>query len=134
MKQGQHRDVTRRVEVEPDKGPDFAFWRNGVKEPTWGDVALAALALRSGGEIIALSAIVALGFLGVALVWNDGDLDNRELVAYLFTAGMIFVACLSGIFIVARSHHAANAEQVKRGAAQSGDRERCSRENGGAKG
>jgi hypothetical protein len=124
-------DSSHRFPSRTESLPDYAFWRDGLKELSWRDVAFDLIRYRSGGEIVAIAAIVALYFVASGFIHNrDNDPGIHRLIGPLAVAGMIFILGLSGLIVATRRKYAQNAEQSKGGAAESGDWERSPRENG----
>jgi hypothetical protein len=80
--------------------------------------------------LVVVAAIIALCIIAVAFVPKDGVSPVMRLIGFLAVAGMIPVVAVAVFVITIRSNYAQNAEQVKRGSAESGDGQRCPRENG----
>jgi len=93
--------------------PPYEFYEKGINEIERGWIApiLSFLKNRSGGEVVAIAAILALFGITREFIRNkNDDPDKLTLVASLITAAMIFVI---GLLAMLRATKVRNAEDTQ---------------------
>jgi len=93
--------------------PPYELYKTGINEIGRGWIApiLAFLKNRSGGEVVAIAAILALFGIAREFIRNKNDsLDSLTLAACLITAAMIFVI---GLLAMLRATKVRNAEDTQ---------------------
>ncbi len=92
--------------------PPYEFYEKGVNEAGWFTVILAFMENRTGGEVVAVVAILALFGIAKEFIRNrNDDFDGFALAGCLVSAAMIFALGLLAILRATKTKYAEETQE-----------------------
>ena len=116
-----------------EKRPPYELYEKGIEKvgKGWIQPILAFLTDRSGGEVVAITAILALFGIAREFIKNRNDgLDSLALIGSLVTAAMIFLIVVLAMPRTTKAKHVKDTQKDESQKTQPGIGRKRTHENG----